>query len=51
MIPLGKSLKMSYNKVKWNESRKNIFKKLYTLGQFLLLADISHKNDIVDTKI
>ncbi|CAI2375726.1 unnamed protein product [Moneuplotes crassus] len=37
--------------IKYYEDRKLIFKKLYTIGQFLYLADISPKNEILDNKI
>lgn len=45
------ALNESMLKVKWNEELKNMFKKLYTLGQFLLLWDISPKNETVDEKL
>jgi hypothetical protein len=44
-------LNESMLKVKWNEELKNMFKKLYTLGQFLLLCDISPKSETVDEKL
>lgn len=39
------------NKVKLNEAIRNTFKKLYTLGQFLFLSDISPKSEILEEKI
>lgn len=37
--------------VKYFEDRKSVFKKLYTIGQFLYLTDISPKNDVVENKL
>jgi cob(I)alamin adenosyltransferase len=49
IVPI--ELNYTYNKVKINESMRSIFKKLYTLGQFLFLSDISPKSDILEEKI